>query len=173
MSCRRDFLNHGRSSGIFLPPVTSARKGSTRKRLEHSASLSQEPNPIISLSHSDPTDLKDRHPLSLPPLTMDDPGFVEPPISNMPSNRTELAALLLLISEATKVVENEFQRSEQSDIPSLNELNPHPLDTKVYSVEMRNALQILEGACAQLCATVARPSHTMLNVRCVSSSHGD
>ncbi|KAG6919697.1 hypothetical protein DXG01_002643 [Tephrocybe rancida] len=64
---------------------------------------------------------------------------------------------------ASNLVEAEFERSEQPYVPSLDDLNPHPFDTAVYSLELRNAVQILEGACAQLCATVARPSHTMLN----------
>ncbi|KAG6826138.1 hypothetical protein H0H93_016778, partial [Arthromyces matolae] len=85
----------------------------------------------------------------------------------MPSNRSELSALLALISDAVKIVEAEFYRStvdsKSLGVPSLEDVDPHPLDTEVYSDEMRNAIQVLEGACAQLCATVARPSHTMLN----------
>ncbi|KAF8058207.1 S-adenosyl-L-methionine-dependent methyltransferase [Lyophyllum atratum] len=81
----------------------------------------------------------------------------------MIATRAQLASLVSLISEAAKVVEAEFHRSGSSGVPSLDDLEPHPLDTEVYSEEMRNTVQILEGACAQLCATVARPSHTMLN----------
>ncbi|KAF8058197.1 S-adenosyl-L-methionine-dependent methyltransferase [Lyophyllum atratum] len=78
-------------------------------------------------------------------------------------NRTQLTSLISLIQESARVVETEFQRSCIPDIPSLDDLEPHPFDTAVYSEEMRHAVQVLEGACAQLCATVARPTHTMLN----------
>ncbi|TFK39899.1 S-adenosyl-L-methionine-dependent methyltransferase [Crucibulum laeve] len=80
----------------------------------------------------------------------------------MVSTSNGLSALVSLISDATKVIEAEYQRDPHG-IPSLEDLGPHPFDTAVYSTAMRNAIQVLEGACAQLCATVGRPSHTMLN----------
>ncbi|KAE9396648.1 S-adenosyl-L-methionine-dependent methyltransferase [Gymnopus androsaceus JB14] len=75
---------------------------------------------------------------------------------------TQLSELVSLISEATKVVEAEFAKSEDPQVPSLDDTTPHPLDD-LSSMEMKEAVKIIEGACAQLCALVARPSHTVLN----------
>jgi hypothetical protein len=76
---------------------------------------------------------------------------------------TQLSELVALISNATKVVEAEFAKSENPKIPSLDDTTTHPFDDR-SSMEMKEAVRIIEGACAQLCATVARPSHTILNV---------
>ena len=75
-------------------------------------------------------------------------------------------ALLSLVFKAAKTIEAEYAKSTQPSIPSLDDLEPHPLDTEISSAGLKQATQILEGACAQLCATVARPGHTMVNVSC-------
>ena len=75
-------------------------------------------------------------------------------------------ALVALIVNAAKTVEAEYAKSSQPSIPSLDDLSPHPLDTEISSPGLKQATQILEGACAQLCATIARPDHTVVNVRC-------
>ena len=81
---------------------------------------------------------------------------------------SQLSDLVALITQATKVVEAEFAKSEKPEVPSLDDTTPHPLDT-ISSIQTREAVAIIEGACAQLCALVARPSHTMVNV-CQSKS---
>ena len=73
-------------------------------------------------------------------------------------------ALVSLIVNAAKIIEAEYAKSPQPSIPSLDDLSPHPLDAEISSAELKQATRILEGACAQLCATVARPGHTMVNV---------
>ncbi|KAF9034506.1 O-methyltransferase-domain-containing protein [Rhodocollybia butyracea] len=75
---------------------------------------------------------------------------------------TQLSELVSLISKATKVVEAEFAKSENPQVPSLDDTTTHPFDDH-SSMEMKEAVRIIEGACAQLCATVARPGHTILN----------
>jgi len=75
-------------------------------------------------------------------------------------------ALVALIVNAAKTIEAEYAKSSKPSIPSLDDLSPHPLDTEISSSELREATRILEGACAQLCATAARPDHTIVNVRC-------
>ena len=75
-------------------------------------------------------------------------------------------ALISFIVNAAKTIEAEYAKSSQPSIPSLDDLSPHPLDTEISSAGLREATRILEGACAQLCATVARPGHTMVNVSC-------
>ena len=75
-----------------------------------------------------------------------------------------LSELVSLIASATKVVEENFAQSSVPNVPSLDETRPHPLDDRLSSIRMMEAIQTIEGACAQLCALVARPNHTMLNV---------
>ncbi|TFK36164.1 S-adenosyl-L-methionine-dependent methyltransferase [Crucibulum laeve] len=76
----------------------------------------------------------------------------------------QLSALVTLIADATKVVESHYQKfPEKPYVPSLDDVEPHPLDDAISDKELRNAIQTIEGACAQLTATVARPSHTLVN----------
>ncbi|KAK0214404.1 O-methyltransferase-domain-containing protein [Armillaria fumosa] len=77
----------------------------------------------------------------------------------MPS---QLSQLVSLIANATKLVEDTFANTSRPNVPTLDDTAPHPLDDQVSSTEMREAIQTIEGACAQLCALVARPSRTML-----------
>ncbi|KAK0476361.1 S-adenosyl-L-methionine-dependent methyltransferase [Armillaria novae-zelandiae] len=77
----------------------------------------------------------------------------------MPS---QLFQLVSLIANATKLVEDAFAHTSNPDVPTLDDTAPHPLDDQVSSAEMREAIQTIEGACAQLCALVARPNRTML-----------
>ncbi|KAH9483231.1 3-O-methyltransferase 2 [Psilocybe cubensis] len=74
----------------------------------------------------------------------------------------QIAALAALISDAAKVVEAQYASTERPYVPSLDDTDPHPFDER-SSKELRTAIQIIEGACAQLSATVARPSHTIVN----------
>lgn len=72
----------------------------------------------------------------------------------MPSQLSELVSL---IANATKFVEDTFAKTSKPDVPTLDDTAPHPLDNQVSSTEMREAVQTIEGACAQLCALIARP----------------
>ncbi|PBK60856.1 S-adenosyl-L-methionine-dependent methyltransferase [Armillaria solidipes] len=76
----------------------------------------------------------------------------------MPS---QLSQLVSLIADATKFVEDTFAKTTEPNVPSLDDTAPHPLDEQVSSMEMKEAIQTIEGACAQLCALVARPNRTM------------
>jgi hypothetical protein len=77
----------------------------------------------------------------------------------------QITALAKLISDASKVVEANFAKSSKPYVPSLDDTEPHPIDKQLAGKELRTAIQTIEGACAQLSATVARPSHTIINVR--------
>ena len=79
--------------------------------------------------------------------------------------RGQVFALVKLISDASKIVEAHYLKSSKPYVPSLDDTEPHPLDKQLAEKELRIAVQTIEGACAQLSATVARPSHTILNVR--------
>jgi hypothetical protein len=81
----------------------------------------------------------------------------------MPSPNSPVSALVALIANAAKTLETEYNKSPEG-VPSLNDPTPHSFDKQISSFEMIQAVQILEGACAQLCATLARPNHTAVNV---------
>ncbi|KAK0234213.1 S-adenosyl-L-methionine-dependent methyltransferase [Armillaria fumosa] len=78
----------------------------------------------------------------------------------MPS---QLSQLVSLIADATKFVEESFAKTTEPNVPSLDDTALHPLDDQVSSLEMKEAIQTIEGACAQLCTLVARPNRTMIN----------
>ena len=80
------------------------------------------------------------------------------------SSGGSVLALVALIVSAAKSIEEEYAKSSAPSVPSLDDLTPHPLDSQIPSAALQQATQILEGACAQLCATVARPKRTMENV---------
>lgn len=82
----------------------------------------------------------------------------------MPPNHGQISALVALITDASKVVEQHYAKSATGVVPSLDETESHPLDNEMYDKDLRNAIQIIEGACLQLSATVARPNHTLVNV---------
>ncbi|KAJ6571689.1 S-adenosyl-L-methionine-dependent methyltransferase [Mycena capillaripes] len=73
-----------------------------------------------------------------------------------------ISSLLTLINEAARTLQAGYA-NEDGLVPCLDDTEPHPLDTKLSAPEMKEAVQVLEGACAQLCATLARPNHTVLN----------
>lgn len=85
----------------------------------------------------------------------------------MASSNGQLSTLVTLIADATKIVEAQFKQSSKPCVPSLDDTTPHPFDTQISSMELKRAIQTIEAACAQLCATVARPNHTVLNVSSV------
>ena len=79
-------------------------------------------------------------------------------------SQSEVAALVGLISDAARTIEAQYAKSSQPSVPSLDDTAPHPFDSQISSMKLKLAIQTLEGACAQLCATVARPNHTVTNV---------
>ncbi|KAJ7152575.1 S-adenosyl-L-methionine-dependent methyltransferase, partial [Mycena crocata] len=78
------------------------------------------------------------------------------------SPNSPVSSLVALIANAAKTLETEYNKSPEG-VPDLNSTTPHSFDKQISSFEMIQAVQILEGACAQLCATLARPNHTAVN----------
>lgn len=76
-----------------------------------------------------------------------------------------LSALVSLISKATALVEAHYRASGKPYVPSLDDTEEHPLDKEIWPSEVRRAVQTIEAACEQLCATVSKPSRTVVNVR--------
>ena len=91
-------------------------------------------------------------------------GYSNLLLSTAGSSGGSVSALVALIVSAAKSIEAEYAKSSVPSVPSLDDLAPHPLDSQVPPPALIQATQILEGACAQLCATVARPKHTIANV---------
>ncbi|KAJ7770465.1 S-adenosyl-L-methionine-dependent methyltransferase, partial [Mycena metata] len=80
----------------------------------------------------------------------------------MPTSSIDhISSLLTLINSATRTLQAVYSKND--GIPRLDDTEPHPLDGKLSAPEMKEAVQVLEGACAQLCATLARPNHTIVN----------
>ncbi|KAG7090647.1 hypothetical protein E1B28_009748 [Marasmius oreades] len=69
---------------------------------------------------------------------------------------SQLSQLVALINNATKVIEARTSADVSLDRTSTE-------DDALSTPEVREAIRIVEGACAQLVASVARPSHTILN----------
>ncbi|KAG2074760.1 S-adenosyl-L-methionine-dependent methyltransferase [Suillus decipiens] len=65
------------------------------------------------------------------------------------ANKAKLEALLTL---------------QYGDVPSIDQTEPHPLDDAVDQVALKTAIRTLEGACAQICTTLAPPAHTAINL---------
>ena len=93
---------------------------------------------------------------------------VEVTMSTKNSSRTEIESLLALITSATRDAMAIYEKSGHG-IPSIHWTTTHPLDVKATTLALRKTLRTLEGACDQLCTTLAPPNHTLLNVRSVIS----
>ena len=79
------------------------------------------------------------------------------------SNKAKLEALLKLINSAAQEAIAEYEKAG-GDVPSIYSVEPHPLDNAIDNIALKSAIRTLEGACAQLCTTLAPPSHTVINV---------
>ncbi|KAJ7264744.1 S-adenosyl-L-methionine-dependent methyltransferase [Mycena rebaudengoi] len=78
------------------------------------------------------------------------------------SVRAELEKLLEVINGAALLAIEEYEKNGNG-VPSLDSVEKHPLDDAFDSLALRKAIRLLEGACGQLCATLAPPAHTVIN----------
>jgi len=81
-------------------------------------------------------------------------------MSQMKTPRAKLDALLALLNSAAQDAIAEYERT--GDVPSKD--SAHPRDSEHPTIPLKNALRVLEGACDQLCTTLAPPTHTLANV---------
>jgi len=79
------------------------------------------------------------------------------------TNKAKLEALLQLINSAAREAIAEYEKTGD-DVPFIDSTGPHPLDDALDQVALKSALRTLEGACAQLCTSLAPPSHTANNL---------
>ncbi|KAF5319647.1 hypothetical protein D9619_008584 [Psilocybe cf. subviscida] len=78
------------------------------------------------------------------------------------SVRVQVEALLSIIKEATY---NALEQYETTGVltPVLDSTEGHPLDQVDDNIALKKIISKLEGACEQLCTTLAPPSHTIMN----------
>ncbi|EGN93498.1 hypothetical protein SERLA73DRAFT_64041 [Serpula lacrymans var. lacrymans S7.3] len=77
------------------------------------------------------------------------------------SAKVELQGLLALINSSANEAIAEYDKAGQ-EVPTLDSTLSHPLDTALDSLALKKAIRVLEGACQQLCATLAPPQHTFV-----------
>ncbi|KXN82887.1 hypothetical protein AN958_01956 [Leucoagaricus sp. SymC.cos] len=71
-----------------------------------------------------------------------------------------ISSLIAIITTAATSIETYLKsNSEHAYVPSLDNTEPHPLDDAIYPLDIKHAVQCLEGACLQLCATLLRPNN--------------
>ncbi|EIN06887.1 S-adenosyl-L-methionine-dependent methyltransferase [Punctularia strigosozonata HHB-11173 SS5] len=70
--------------------------------------------------------------------------------------------LVQLITSSVETFKAEYQKRGYNG-PSLEDTSPHTADAIPPSIELKHASQVIEGACAQLCAIVNPPQHTICN----------
>ncbi|KAF5343361.1 hypothetical protein D9757_015077 [Collybiopsis confluens] len=85
-------------------------------------------------------------------------------ISTTMSGPTEVKTLLEIINSAALDALAEYDNRGER-LPGINEImlagtSPHEAD---LSIKLKKMLRTLEGACGQLCATLAPPLHTIVN----------
>ncbi|KAG1835539.1 S-adenosyl-L-methionine-dependent methyltransferase [Suillus variegatus] len=78
------------------------------------------------------------------------------------ANKAKLEALLTLINTSARDAIALYE--QYGDVPAIDQTEPHPLDNAVDQVALKSAIRTLEGACAQICATLAPPAHTAVNL---------
>lgn len=74
-----------------------------------------------------------------------------------------LEALLALINSSAGQAMALYEQVNGT-VPSIDSTELHPLDEALDQVELKAAICTLEGACAQLCTTLAPPGHTAINL---------
>lgn len=79
------------------------------------------------------------------------------------SGKAEVQALLSLINKATQDALAAYESSAQ-DVPSLSSTNEQSLLALSENLPLKKAVRLLQGACDQLCATLAPPAQTMIDV---------
>ncbi|KAF9228372.1 S-adenosyl-L-methionine-dependent methyltransferase [Gyrodon lividus] len=79
------------------------------------------------------------------------------------SNRAKLESLVSLINSAAQEAIAIYETAG-GYVPSIDSTEPHPLDEAIDQVALKSTIRTLEGACAQLCATLAPPAHSINNL---------
>ncbi|KIJ64097.1 hypothetical protein HYDPIDRAFT_28987 [Hydnomerulius pinastri MD-312] len=78
------------------------------------------------------------------------------------SGEAQLEALLQIINTSARQAIAEYKKGG-NDAPTINSTEFHPIDFATDTVALKKAVRLLEGACQQLCASLAPPQHTVIN----------
>lgn len=78
------------------------------------------------------------------------------------SGEAQLEALLEIINSSARLAIAEYKNHGNS-VPTIHSTEFHPLDLATDTVALKKAIRLLEGACQQLCASLAPPQHTVIN----------
>lgn len=78
------------------------------------------------------------------------------------SGEAQLEALLEIINSSARLAIAEYKNHGNS-VPTIHSTEFHPLDFATDTVALKKAIRLLEGACQQLCASLAPPQHTVIN----------
>ncbi|EPT00257.1 hypothetical protein FOMPIDRAFT_142443 [Fomitopsis schrenkii] len=78
------------------------------------------------------------------------------------SGKADVLALLKLVNQATHDALAAYEAKGQ-DVPPLASLDAQTLSTMSDDLALKKAIRLLEGACDQLCATLAPPANTVIN----------
>lgn len=82
-----------------------------------------------------------------------------------PDDHAHLVSLVKLIGASVHLLIQEYETAGHS-IPALDSTIPGPFDTpESQTPSIRNAVETIEAACAQLCFSSASPGHVIVNVR--------
>ncbi|KAG6376601.1 S-adenosyl-L-methionine-dependent methyltransferase [Boletus reticuloceps] len=78
------------------------------------------------------------------------------------SGEAQLEALLEIINTSARQAIAEYKKDE-NEVPTIHSKTYHPIDFANDTVALKKAVRLLEGACQQLCASLAPPQHTVQN----------
>ncbi|KAI5988147.1 S-adenosyl-L-methionine-dependent methyltransferase [Pisolithus albus] len=78
------------------------------------------------------------------------------------SGVAQLETLLEIINSSARQAISEYKKHGNA-VPTLHSTEFHPLDFATDTVPLKKAVRLLEGACQQLCASLAPPQHTVIN----------
>ncbi|TFY63828.1 hypothetical protein EVJ58_g3019 [Rhodofomes roseus] len=78
------------------------------------------------------------------------------------SGKTEVQALLRIINQATQDALAAYANSGE-DVPSLSSVDETSVLTMANNLHLKRAVRLLEGACEQLCATLAPPGQSIVD----------
>jgi 2-polyprenyl-3-methyl-5-hydroxy-6-metoxy-1,4-benzoquinol methylase len=80
----------------------------------------------------------------------------------MTTSREQIQALVGFIQQAAFDALAEYEKAG-TPVPSLDSVDPHPLDDAQNNIALKRIVKKLEGACDQLCTALAQPAHTIVN----------
>jgi len=78
------------------------------------------------------------------------------------SAEAQLEALLEIINTSTRQAIAEYKKGG-NEPPTIHSKAYHPIDFAIDTIALKKAVRLLEGACQQLCVSLAPPQHTVFN----------